>query len=110
MIKNLNLNKYSYYPCKMSDEMNQFYEIFSNIEYVTCSIKEPEDILIILDKFPKLTSLNVFFYSSNYPQCLDPIKNKLLKLNALFYEETYLGSGNLKSIKFSIWTDGKNIL
>lgn len=67
---------------------------------------------LLFRKFSKLSRLNAYLESTNYPQCLDSFKDKASKLNALYYEEAHLlyENENIMLIMFNIWTGVNNQL
>jgi hypothetical protein len=45
---------------KNSDEINRLCEIFSNVEHFICNVKQSTDVLPLLTRLPKLSSLKAF--------------------------------------------------
>jgi hypothetical protein len=105
MIKKLDISNYYDHRCITSDEINALYEIFPNIEQLSCAVNEPVDWLLILNKFSKLSSLSMFLISSDFYYFLPSFKDQTSKLNLLLYEDAELAHKNVKSIAFDIWTD-----
>jgi hypothetical protein len=49
-----------------SDDINQFCKVFSNLEQLTCTIRERHDLLFLLQHLSKLRFINVHSESSTF--------------------------------------------
>lgn len=86
MIKHFSLTRFStlFINDKVTEE---FCKIFSNIEQLSCKLKEPRYLLTLLKRLTKLSILKVYFSSSGCPIDLSSIKDEIHKLNGLFHIE-----------------------
>jgi len=105
MIKKLNITTNSYDEFNSSSEREQFYEIFSNIEQLTCDISEPSDVLLLLNRLPKLSSLQMFMQSYRYPVDFSSFQDEASKRNVLFHIEPESEDDDVNWIEVSIWIE-----
>jgi hypothetical protein len=67
-----------------NDVTETFCEIFSNLEQLSCVMKEPHYLLILLKRLSKLSTMTVRFPSPQGAVDLSSFEDEARKLNMLF--------------------------
>jgi hypothetical protein len=113
MIKKMNIYKFGHDSFNNSNEVEQFCEIFSNIEQLICNINHIDQLAILLNQSPKLSSITVFLTpSDNSEKLFSWFKTEALKFNIIYrinYFHTYAdGPRELYKTELCIWTGGRS--
>ena len=88
MIRKLDVLQYGQSSFKNEEDMKKFCDIFSNMEQLVCCINEPNDILVLLDRLVRLSTVNIYLPSiidRDYLFAL--LEEQLRRLNGVFRVE-----------------------
>ncbi len=97
-------------------QLNQFCEIFSNLEHLNCDSDHENSLLFLIEHLPKLSTLKATFRCEENPEIsLFRFKTEAEKLNVICdIERTFIeadtdeeDSKDYYSVKIFIWVDGK---
>ena len=85
-IRKLDLSNYSSHQCTTPVRIRSLYQLIPNLEQLTMSITDINDLFFLVDQFPKLSSFTVHFTSKDRPQPLDVFIKQALERKALIHE------------------------
>jgi hypothetical protein len=97
-------------------QLNQFCEVFSNLEHLNCSIDHENNLLFLIEHLPKLSTLKATYRCEDNPEMsLSRFKTEAEKLNVIYdIERTFIeadtdeeDSKDYYSVKIFIWVGGK---
>jgi hypothetical protein len=80
--------------------MEQFCEIFSSIQILECDVEQPNDLLILISRLPRLSRINTHRFLSD-EHCLSWLKEEAEKLKITLHIEHDICS----SKPLCIWVD-----
>ena len=101
-IKKLVLFDWFPHECKRPFKMRSLHQLIPNLQRLTTSISKPEDWLFLLDQFSKLSSFQVDYRSSIYPEGFEHFKSEAWKRGAIIEETVEKHSIEFRII-FTIW-------
>ncbi|CAF4056913.1 unnamed protein product [Adineta steineri] len=109
LIKKIILTDYFEYYANNSEKIKQFCQIFSNIEYLECKINSPDNLLLLLNYLPKLSSIKAIGNNKCYPERkFSPFENALRRLNVIF-NINHVFISEFYETRISIWIGNKII-
>ncbi|CAF4300293.1 unnamed protein product [Adineta steineri] len=109
MIQKIILTDYFEYHINTSERMKQFCQIFSNIEYLECKINSPDNLLLLLNYLPKLSSIKAIDKNKCYPERkFFQFENALRRLNVIF-NINHVFISEYYETRISIWIGNKII-
>jgi hypothetical protein len=82
MINELDINRCSQNVFLISNELDLFCKIFSNLKRLECCIDKPNDFLFLIDHLPKLTHITAHYSSHTYDiEVCEQLKKTAVKRN-----------------------------
>ena len=85
-IRKLNLQQYCPFGNHQSCRVNLLNQSVPNLEQLTMSTIDTDDLFFLLNHFSKLSSFTIHFMSKDYPQELEMFKKQALERNAIVDE------------------------
>jgi hypothetical protein len=81
MIDELDINRCSENAFLISNELDLFCRIFSNLKHLECCIDKPTDFLFVIDHLPKLTHITAHYSSRTHEEVCEQLRKTARKRN-----------------------------
>ena len=108
-IRKLDLDEYCSRQCHQPLTINSLYKIVPNLQQLTVTINNIDDLFFVFDHFSKLSNFKVYINSNEYPQHLQEFKRKASEQKTLF-DETVGMFRNKILIDLSVWIQKNKLL